>query len=536
MARGNGGGNRGRNANVSRDGRGWAPPCNGCGGWGAFGGGCLSWGSCGGGGYGNWGGCGGGGGCGGYYGGQQQIVPMPYPMPYPMPFPQQAAPLLAPNTGCALGGPGTGCALGGPGTGCAGGPGTGCAFAPPVAERDYRLALASLGPYTAPLVGTGAFGDRLLAAWPVLESVRDATSSVRELMPAVQTARDALRRVRESFGAMQSAAAPAAQPFEPAATSEPIAMCPDRSCVVYELGALNNASGQPVRTAQVPDRTPIEVIGDSTGVIALEGASPRRWSHVRLRATDGSTIEGWMKPENLANGAAPAAPVTAGSSTGCACEKLMSSFVQGDEVYVKASMVRLPPGSPMPGALPGGPLTSDPNARLIVTIDHVFPDGLIRGSFDRPDGVRMLGDFPHEAVVGKLSDLLPAGASVGALATLTVRPGQMLRVHRKDIQAAGHFIDPKAGPWPVLVFQVVEDLGRGGVRVDLVGVSDGSTTQRFSGGRYALAKSTIARGMARKVGASDYYGIGTWYRSQGDQARAARYEAAGHAAGARGNV
>ena len=519
------------------DGRGWAPPCNGCGGWGAFGGGCLSWGSCGGGGYGNWGGCGGGGGCGGYYGGQQQIVPMPYPMPYPMPFPQQAAP----NTGCALGGPGTGCALGGTATGCAGGPGTGCAFAPPV------------GP------NTGAFGDRLLAAWPVLESVRDATSSVRELMPAVQTARDALRRVRESFGAMQATpatTAPAATPFE-SSSPEPIAMCPDRSCVVYELGALNNASGQPVRTAQVPDRTPIEVIGDSTGVIALEGASPRRWSHVRLRATDGSTIEGWMKPENLANGTPPAGPETAGTSTGCACEKLMSSFgpssfEQGDEVLVKASMFRLPPGPPMPGAHPGGPLTSDPNARLIVTIEHVFPDGTLRGSYELPDAMpagtavppgqqvlgrpRVFGDFSPEAVVGKLSDLLPAGTSVGALASLTVRPGQMLRVHRKDIQAAGHFIDPKAGPWPVFVFQVVEDLGRDGVRVDLVGVSDGSTTQRFSGGRYALAKSTIARGIARKVGASDYYGIGTWYRSQGDQARAARYEAAGHASGARGNV
>ena len=184
------------------------------------------------------------------------------------------------------------------------------------AAQDYRLALASLGPHAGTLVGTGAFGDRLAAAFPVLGNVREAADSVRDLMPAVRTARDALQRVRGSFAALvPAAAAPAATPFEPAAASGPLAQCPDRSCVVYELRALNDASGQPVRTAQVPDRTPIEVIGDTTGVITLEGAEPRRWSHVRLRATDGSTIEGWMKPENL-NGAPPSTAKLVPTSTG----------------------------------------------------------------------------------------------------------------------------------------------------------------------------------------------------------------------------
>ena len=304
MAHGKSGSHRG--ANASR-GRGWAPPCNGCGGWGAYGGGCLSWGSCGGGcgggwgggGCGDWGGCGGNGGCGGYCGGPQ-IVPMPVPWPYPMMPPQllqQEAPLMS-NTGCA---PGTGCALHG-------------SFTPPAAEQDYRLALASLGA-SAPLVGpdTGAFGSAALSA---LGSVSNATNSVLGLMPAMQMARDALQRVR-SLAALQ--AAPAASLFAPAAPSGPATSCPNRSCVVYELRALNDTSGQPLRTAQVPDRTPIEVIGEGAGVIVLEGAEPRRWSHVRLRATDGSTIEGWMKPENLASGASP----STGASTGCACEKLV---------------------------------------------------------------------------------------------------------------------------------------------------------------------------------------------------------------------
>ena len=327
MAHGNGGGNRG--ANVSRahgHGRGHGARTGGCGGGGC---GC---GGCGGGGWGwappcgGWGGCGWGGGCGGYCGGPQ-IVPMPVPLPwpYPMAVPQQVAPV--PNasiTGCALGGPGTGCAM-------------------HEAAQDYRLALASLGPHAGTLVGTGAFGDRLAAAFPVLGNVREAADSVRDLMSAVRTARDALKRVRGSFAALvPAAAAPAATPFEPAAASGPLATCPDRSCVVYELRALNDASGQPVRTAQVPDRTPIEVIGDTTGVIMLEGASPRRWSHVRLRATDGSTIEGWMKPENLNGGAPPSTGFDqAGTSTGCACEKLVPTSTGQLMSYQPGQQLRL---------------------------------------------------------------------------------------------------------------------------------------------------------------------------------------------------
>ena len=297
-----GSGNRGRSTN----GRGRGGGCGGCGCGGGCGGG---WGGgwappCGG-----WGGCGWGGGCGGYCGGYggyggyggPQIVPMPVPWPYPMAVPQAAPPMPAP---------------------------------PPYGPGIYGT-------------GTGAFGDRLNAglnaAFPVLGNVRDVASSVRDLMPAVRTARDALQRVRESLAALQGAPAAAVEPA--AATGAAMGtwgMCPDRSCVVYELRALNDASGQPVRTAQVPDRTPIEVIGDVTGVILLEGSSPRRWSHVRLRATDGSTIEGWMKPENLVSASAE------GTSAGCACERLVPSTGQSGPIFVPGGGPIVDLGPPIP--------------------------------------------------------------------------------------------------------------------------------------------------------------------------------------------
>ena len=293
--RGQGSGGRGARGRGSRTGGcGGGCGCGGCGG--GWGGGDWGWAPpCGG-----WGGCGWGGGCGGYCG-TPAVVPAPVPWPYPIMVPaaQPPAPAYAPPYP--------------PVTGCvdAFGVNTGC----------------------APM--TGALGAQIAAAMPILQNVRNVSNGVQALMPALQTARDSMRRIRERVFPAQPSAAPAASPFAFTATSQPIAqpvaVCPDRSCVVYELRALDDMTGAAIQTAQVPDRTPIEVLGDVTGVIALEGNTPRRWSHVRLRATDGSTIEGWMKPESLVSGAPPISPGAPGASTGCACEKL-SAEVDGTSI------------------------------------------------------------------------------------------------------------------------------------------------------------------------------------------------------------
>ena len=353
MAHGNGNG-RGRSSG-SRSGRGART-----GGWNDGGGGCGGGcGGCGGGSWGGgwappcggWGGCGWGGGCGGYCG-SQTVVPWPYPVMVPSapPAPAYAAPYpYPPVTGCVDAyGANTGCGL--------------------------------------PQPATGAFGDRIAAAIPIMQDVRNVSSSVQSLMPALQNARDSMQRIRERMFPAQPAATPAATPFgyaaepfaAPAPIAQPVAVCPDRACVVYELRALDDVSGAAVRTAQVPDKTPIEVLGDTTGVIAIEGNVPRRWSHVRLRATDGSTIEGWMKPESLVAGA-PSGPV--GTSTGCACEKL-SAEVDGTSIG-KGILpgTQYHPGSRPPIGTSAVPLSTAPNLGTFLPWFNRFR-GRGRGRYD----------------------------------------------------------------------------------------------------------------------------------------------------------
>ena len=133
-------------------------------------------------------------------------------------------------------------------------------------------------------------------------------ATLQSLAPVGQQLGGALRSLAEWWGANKAkiraprAAGPmaiAASAPAPEVTSA--GNCPPGGCVLHELGALDDVTGQRTTALRVPDGAHVKLLGRATGTIQAGGVpvGPQEWFHVQATGTDGGTIEGWMLPENL---------------------------------------------------------------------------------------------------------------------------------------------------------------------------------------------------------------------------------------------
>jgi hypothetical protein len=206
------------------------------------------------------------------------------------------------GTGCD--GSCTGCAPPWPAAAVAGCDGVGCAAPWPYpVPVPFPMAVPTMpNRGLAPSPGTGAIDLATLASLaPVGQQFTGAVRSLSEWWQANRA------KVLSPAQVAVRLQAPGSRLQAESPVPSAAAMCPSRTCILHELGALDDATGQRNGGISVPDGAQIEVLGRATGMIRSGGvpSGPQEWLHVRATGSDGAVIEGWMVPAQVRSASGP---------------------------------------------------------------------------------------------------------------------------------------------------------------------------------------------------------------------------------------